>query len=123
MRCKNILANETSKVTVGATELFVPGTHRGQVTFAIRPENIRLMSAGAASADRVDCLLSVQRVRSIDLGAYVRGDLNGATPLVGHLCRADLSELPPDSQSFLLAVIRPEGIYVLPTDLTRDSPG
>lgn len=122
MRCKNILTGEalgsgpgeTTKVAVGATELFVPGAHRGQVTFALRPENIRLMPAGSASAGVGDCLISVQRVRSIDLGAYVRVDLDGAMPLVAHLSRADFSELPPDSRSPLLAVIRPDAIHVLP---------
>jgi hypothetical protein len=60
--------------------------------------------------------MPVEMVRSVDLGAYVRVDLNGAVSLVAHMSHPDFSELRAAQPAALLAVIHPEAVHVLPAD-------
>jgi len=122
MRCQNILTGQalgpgpgdTTRVAVGGAELLVPGTHRGPVKFTIRPENLRLLPPGTTNAGQA--ALRVEPVRSVDLGAYVRVDLNGAVPMVAHVSHPDFAALRSGEGASLVAVVRPEAVHVLPAE-------
>lgn len=121
MRCQNILTGRslgpgptgTTKVAVGQAKFLVPGTHAGQVRFAIRPENLCLTRTDAVRADQGGAVLAVELSRSVDLGAYVRVELVGAVALVAHLSHPAFTELTRSGQTNFLAAVYPETVHVL----------
>lgn len=121
MRCGNIFSGEAlaqepessnTRVRVGSVDLSVPGIHRGQIKFIIRPENI-LLSTNPKSGP-VDNKLQVKLIRSRDFGNYVQVELKGPLDLVAHLSYAAFAELKAKPQSDLIAVLHAENIHVLP---------
>jgi ABC-type Fe3+/spermidine/putrescine transport system ATPase subunit len=121
MRCQNILTGQslgpgptgTTKVAVGQAKFLVPGTHAGQVRFAIRPENLCLTRTDAVRADQGGAVLAVELSRSVDLGAYVRVELVGAVAFVAHLSHPAFTELTRSGQTSFLAAVYPETVHVL----------
>ena len=121
MRCRNIFSGQVSaqepdssntRVRVGSVDLLVPGKHKGQVKFIIRPESI-LLSTNPNSGF-VDKKLQVQLIRSRDFGNYVQVELKGPLDLVAHLSHAAFAELKAKPQTDLIAVLHMENIHVLP---------
>ncbi|MBW8042482.1 MAG: ABC transporter ATP-binding protein [Planctomycetes bacterium] len=125
MRCRNIFSGEvmavkpadgsqpaSTKFRAGGVDLVVPGKHKGQIKFIIRPENILL--SGNPESGSVDNKLQVKLVRSRDCGNYIRIELNGPLNLVAHLSHAAFADLAAKPQSDLIAVLHPENIHVLP---------
>jgi len=90
----------------------VPGKHKGQVKFIIRPESI-LLSTNPKSGS-VDNKLQVKLIRSRDFGNYVQVELKGPLDLVAHLSHAAFAELKAKPQADLIAVLHMENIHVLP---------
>ena len=103
-------------VDIGDVELLVPGRHGQTVKFAVRPENLRLVPSDSPHEEKNTAALPVEVVRTIDLGAYVRLELDGAVPLVAHMSPSAFSELTSTQASGYLALIRPKAVHILPAD-------
>ena len=124
MRCQNILSGRalgpgpagTTRVGLAGVELLVPCTPAPHVKFVIRPESLRLVRADVTSEDRHYVALPVELAHWVDLGSYIRLDLNGAVPLVAHLSPTAFAELHADHQTKLLATIDPESVHLLPAE-------
>ena len=121
MRCRNIFSGQVlaqepdspnTKIRVGSVDLLVPGKHKGQIKFIIRPESI-LLTKNTASGS-VDNKLKVHLIRSRDFGNYVQVELKGPLDLVAHLSHTAFAELKVKPQTDLIAVLNAENIHVLP---------
>lgn len=126
MRCENLFDGEAaltdgpsgrSAVRVGEVTFTAPGGHEGQVKIMIRPEHLHLACTGCTgSGDQTD--LPVKLVGIEDRGAYVRAELDGPVRLVAHLSHTAFAELGLAIGAEVVAVVRPEHVYVLPTEAT-----
>lgn len=131
MRCGNILSGRangpgplagSTRVTVHGVDFVVSGTHRGNMKLIVRPENIDLRAPGNATALDTDTQIPVVLTRMLDGGAYLRVDLDGPMPLVAHTQHRTVGDLHVTEGMKLLAVVRTEGIHVVPDTSAVDRP-
>jgi len=123
MRCENIFlaacrgpgpGPDTTRAEASGAEFVLPGERRGQIQFAIRPENLAVERPGDRRERAGAAVLPVRLTRSVDRGAYVRLELDGAVHLVAHLAPRAFAELGAADGAELLAVVRPEAVHVIP---------
>jgi len=123
MRCENVFAGEAgptndaagrSTVRVGEVTFKASGRHEGQVKIMIRSEHLRLVCTGCAGSGE-QTAQPVKLVGIEDRGAYVRAELDGPVRLIAHLSHTAFAELGLAIGAEVLAVVRPEHVYVLPT--------
>jgi len=128
MRCANLLRGRAGRsvngtdstcIEVNGVEFMVPGRHSGNVTFMIRPESICLSPSGSLGRSATVSRIPITLARSVDRGTYVRLDLDGPVPLIGHMSHgsvADLRAFGADAE--LLATVQQEAIHVIPGDVS-----
>ncbi len=122
MRCENIfrgvavgagtIAN-TTRVRVNGTDIVVPGSHRGQVGFIVRPEHVILHAPGSME-NQEGTVLPCQLIRAVDRGAYVRVELAAFQPLVAHVSSDAYVRLSDSGRmSYVAAVLPVHAVHVL----------
>jgi molybdate/tungstate transport system ATP-binding protein len=123
MRCENIFlgacrgpgpAPGTTAVEAAGARFALPGERRGQVQFVVRPENVAVERPSDRRERQGAAVIPVKLTRAVDRGAYVRLELDGPVGLVAHLPPRAFAELGVAEGAELLAVVRPEGVHVIP---------
>ncbi|MCK5850456.1 MAG: TOBE domain-containing protein, partial [Kiritimatiellae bacterium] len=124
MRCGNIFtgyakelhkSGESTYVDVHNTRLLIQGTHKGEIKFIVRPENIQLQSINNTEYQTTETLIPIKVTRIVDRGAYVRIDLDNPIPLTAHIPHYAFINLHIQEGSRITAIIKPEMIHILPT--------
>jgi ABC-type Fe3+/spermidine/putrescine transport system ATPase subunit len=122
MRCENFFAAvvhpsrgsvDATSAWMGQVECRIAGCHAGEVRFIVRPENLMLWRPGDEPPGPMAASFPVRAVRRLDLGAYVRVELEGFQLLVAHLSRAELARISPLEGGRLVGGFRPESIHLL----------
>ena len=128
MRCENILDGQATGPGPGdTTRLEVDGqvflsayAHQGPVKLVVRPENVNL--ARTAPREGAPCAaFSMNVVRAVDRGAYVRVELDGAMRLLAHVSPHAYAELGAPQAGPLVATVAPDAIHVLQSAPSVDS--
>ncbi len=122
MRFENIFCGEVmevgtqnsyTKVKVGDIQLHIPGRHHGKLRFVIRPDDVLVSNLGDHNDKGVNRFHS-KIICSRDYGGYVRVELGGPLNVVAHLTHTSFAKLKTEPLSYLIAVLPPENIHVLP---------
>ncbi|HHI68297.1 MAG TPA: ABC transporter ATP-binding protein [Planctomycetes bacterium] len=126
MRCENILTGRAvrdgedggSLLLLEGVRLPLPVEAEGTLTVAVRPEEVRLLPAGASPPGGGGVLLEARLERVEDRGGYTKAEVGTAGPrLTAHLSREEVEHLRerggfrPGTE--YLAWIRPESVLVL----------
>lgn len=122
MRCENFLTGEAvspasrpgaSCVCTQGGNFEIPGHWHGDISFIIRPENIRLLQMGAPPPPRGAFIFPVRIARDIDRGAYVRLELNAFQPLIANIPMQAFTALKTVAADERVAWVNPEDIHIL----------
>ena len=119
MRCENLFTGralqrgtgddgDTTRVSVANRTFVVPGRHEGGVTFAVRPECIRVLRGEDAAEGMSASLRGV-----VDCGTHTRLELNGDPPLTVHLPRGANETMCLTVGDRIGFAIRPEDCHVI----------
>lgn len=123
MRCENILTGRadgpgsvanTTRVMVGGAPLVVPGAHDGEVSFVIRPENLKLSSGNPEADAPKESVFKGSVTRVEDRGAYARLNVAAFCPLVAHLAPDQVARLKIAANEPIVVTIPPAAIHVFP---------
>lgn len=119
MRCTNIFScptagnhGNTTKVTLGNTNLIIPGQHKDSVKLMIRPENIHLYNETLPQSDKQNSFqATVTGFR--DFGSYVRIEIDMGVKLVANLTYSRFQKLDLSKTTTVTAAINSEDICIL----------
>ena len=130
MRCGNLFSGRakgpgpsgnSTCVEVHGVEFVVPGTHKGDINFIVRPENLQARAMGNFATQDTATRIPVELIRIVDRGAYVRLDVAGPVPLVIHMPHHSFTDLQVREGNKMLVIVKPEMIHVLPPSLVGAS--
>ena len=122
MRCENFFSAQVKSsgsidnntiVKVNNSEFIVPGKHRDNIQFIIRPEDIQLQKNDNSDFKKNGNEFPLKLIRVVDCGVYMRLDLFGDFPLVVYLTHYLFKELQIIEGNKVLAILNMNIIHVL----------